>query len=101
MFEHRELVLLGIEIEGYLRRKTPIKCNVLVRPFVRACFVDGWPHETKRVMIYAVCQNEIKDFLCNFYTHTQLALASTLCRVGKGIGIVAIENVIIFLKKKG
>lgn len=59
-------------------------CNVLDRPssFVRACFVNGWPHETKRVEIsFAVCENEIKDFLCNFYTQTQLALFVELGKV--------------------
>lgn len=45
-------------------------CNVLVRffLFVCVCFVNGWLYEIKRVEIsFVVCENEIKDFLCNFY----------------------------------
>lgn len=71
-------------------------CNVLDRPssFVRACFVNGWPHETKRVEIsFAVCENETKRFPMQLlYANT----TGTLCRVGKGTDfLVAIESVII------
>lgn len=67
-----------------------------LNPRTLACFVNGGRTKPKGSWSFEVCENEIKDFLCNFSTHMWLALANTLCRVRKGLDcLVAIEIVII------